>query len=599
MTRIIESKGKKYISDVLAVNNMNDLPDNCFLNKVTTGCGMTSAALAGPKRYVVCVPFQELVRNKVSWCNERGIKVLGVYGEADGGAAVDEIKAFTGDKIIVTWDSLRKLVDYINPKEWKILIDEAHQLVYSGSFRDDAIEQVLELYTYFGSFLFGTATPVKYQLPELEHINKVEIKWENLDIVNIAYTEYEKDLNKAVSILCINYLNGNYGDNNAHIFINSVKSITDIIRGIKKSGNSTENIRIICANTDRNKAVIKQELGPKTYIETVNSPIRKINFYTSTCFEGCDIFDSNAQTYLISDGGKNHTKLDILVTLPQIIGRIRNATEKNFINLWFTANRYYSHTTEAQFKEVVEKELIAAADIIADFNLVGEATKSILLRGAEENIYLKIRNGALSVNSTAIYAELNAFNTLHKTYYVSKEDKNVNAHSHVSNKITYKYGRTAPLTVEGLNKVKLGKKANFSMLCEEYFELKKSRYSVAGSNDIELINPLIKEAYDVLGEDKMRNLGLEAKKIEEQLVIQNALKSVSWKIAQLLDLRVGQWISSADLKDKIAQVYNTLKVNKKAKATDASEWFEIQARNKRIDGVLNKGFVIITSKYKK
>ena len=50
--RIIKSNGSKYVGEF-----MKDLPDNVMLNKVLTGCGMTSTVLSNDKKYVLAVPF--------------------------------------------------------------------------------------------------------------------------------------------------------------------------------------------------------------------------------------------------------------------------------------------------------------------------------------------------------------------------------------------------------------------------------------------------------------------------------------------------------------------------------------------------------------
>jgi hypothetical protein len=153
--------------------------------------------------------------------------------------------------------------------------------------------------------------------------------------------------------------------------------------------------------------------------------------------------------------------------------------------------------------------------------------------------------------------------------------------------------------MEGLNKVKLGKKADFKTLCEQYFEDIKSPLGLnIIANEVALIKPIIKEAYEILGEEKMRNLGLECKKIETELITQNGLKSKNWKIVKLLDLRIGEWVSTSKLKEKITQAYDELNLVKTAKATDAQEWYELRSQSKRVDGTLTKGFVIVSNKIK-
>lgn len=594
-TTVIENKGARFLSQFEEFKY--DLPDNVFFNKVTTGSGMTTIVLANDVKYVLCVPFKNLVHNKLEWCNNNNVDVIGVYSESEGGATKAQISTFKGNKIITTWDSLDKVVECLGSKvgKWKIMIDEAHQLVHSGSFRTNAVEQVLENYTKFKSFIFGTATPIrdKYQLPALQHLDKVEIKWDNLDIVNVHYTKYDKDLNRAAAVLAVKYLT-NEIKGNAHIFINSVKSIASIIRHIKKSGNNPVNdLRIVCSDTERNKQILKESLGSKYQPSSINSDVKRINFYTSTAFEGCDIYDKEGKTYIISDGGKDHSKIDILTALPQIIARVRDASVKNFVELWFTPNRYYSHTSEEQFEQTVKNYLEQAKVTVEDYNRSSELTKTLLLSAAEESAYLRTVDGVLKVNDTALYAEMNAFNTLHRTYYVSNS-KELSAKTVNLNTIDYSYKPVDKVEIKGLNKVQIGKSASFADICLDYFE------AVEGNNFVRIdrikaVEPIILEAYEKLGEEKMRALELRRSDIEDALAVAHNLKSNDWKIVKLLKLRVGQWISNAEAKEKIQEVYDTLDIDKKAKATDLSNWYEVEGRSKRIDSKKVAGINILAN----
>ena len=595
MTRIIENKGQFFLSQFEEFKN--DLPDNVFMNKVTTGSGMTSVALYNNVKYVICVPFKNLIINKKKDCEEKGVKMLGVYAVNEGGASVADIQKFDGNKIMTTWDSLNKVVEGLGSdiKNWKIMIDEAHQLVHAGSFRTNAIEIVLDNYLKFKSFIFGTATPVrdKFQLPQLQNIPQVQIKWDNLQPVTVTYVNYEKDLDKATSLLCIKHLN-NQLESNLHIFVNSVKFISKVIRNIKKAGyEPLEQIRIVCADNIRNKEVLNREIGDKYEISSINTKVVKINFYTATSFEGCDIFDSNGKSYVISDGNKEHTKIDILTILPQIIGRIRNSTTKDLVNLWFSSNRFYSHVTEEQFEVTVKKELERANAVVKDFQIVSEKTKEMLLKEAEDDPYLNIRNSELFVNSTAWYSEMNSFETLHKTYYVCKDSKLPTfKRTQKINSIDYNYQEHKKLEIEGLNKIELGKKANFSQLCKEYF-LAVENNNKEITDKIEAVHTIIKQAFEELGKKKMIALKLQKGLIEEELIRVNGLKSNDWKIVKLLNLRVGQWISIKEAKEKLKEVYEKLNINKNGKATDLKNWYEVRKQSKRVNTDKIDGFVII------
>jgi len=125
--------GVEYLSKVLT-----ELPENCIFDKSVTGCGATTIALTCPSNYVICVPFVSLIQNKMSQHSD----ILGVYKDTK----VKDIKEYLADdlitykKIMVTYDSLYKLDKYLNPKDYKLLVDEYHLLFNCYSFRNKAVK---------------------------------------------------------------------------------------------------------------------------------------------------------------------------------------------------------------------------------------------------------------------------------------------------------------------------------------------------------------------------------------------------------------------------------------------------------------------------
>ena len=134
--------------------------------------------------------------------------------------------------------------------------------------------------------------------------------------------------------------------------MNSVTFIGKVIRHAKLT---PDQVKIVCSTSgesyDRNKEKI--DGFP---ISTPNSQSCKINFYTSTCFEGCDIFDKVGRTYIVSDGTATHSMLDISTTIRQIAGRIRDTRYKEITHIFSTV-RYAEGITYPQFKAATEKEL--------------------------------------------------------------------------------------------------------------------------------------------------------------------------------------------------------------------------------------------------
>jgi len=598
--KIIESNGCKYIREF-----MEDLPDNVMFNKVTTGCGMTSLVLRNDLKYVLAVPFVSLIKNKEQWCKEEGIELCSVYS---GGADEKAFKEFGGKKIIVTYDSLEKVTKWLEEmgdlKEWKLCIDEAHKMVDSAAFRPNAIDSILNNYNKYKSFVFGTATPIndKYQLPSLKHIPKVKIQWDRLEQVNVNYCDYGEKINDVAAVLALGFINGER-IGNAHIFINSVRSIGDIIRKMLKGGFISHcDIRIVCADNSRNQNLIETKTSKEYYISPVGSEVKKVNFYTSTAFEGCDIYDEEGKTFIVTDGNKDCTKIDIVTVLPQIIGRIRNSRYNNTVDLIYTKNKYLCDISEEDFTEQVLKNISIAENDVKIYNSLNSDESNIreaLIK--YDSPFFIVDGDQLLVNENAWYNEMNNFTTMNNTYYVSKDGTKSTIVDGVKsyNGIEYDYNGIEKVQIKGLNKFRLGKTPSFKDLCLDCIEVLVGEACLLRSAEIVNIksnHPIIYKAYGVLGGEKMKALKYRKKEIENAMLIVSNDSSNSSKIVRILNLRIGKWYSVSSIKFKLKAIYNDIDLSRTAKATDLKKWFNLKEMSKRIEGKLMTGYVVVGEK---
>lgn len=127
------------------------------------------------------------------------------------------------------------------------------------------------------------------------------------------------------------------GKDNYHIFLNSVQGISRIIR---LAGLMPEDCRIVCSQSEdsRNRNQNKLPLG--FTIGSTTDPVKLFNFYTSTCFEGQDIFDENGRTFIVSEKYRDYTKMDIQTSLLQICGRIRDSKYRTEITQLYSFSKY-------------------------------------------------------------------------------------------------------------------------------------------------------------------------------------------------------------------------------------------------------------------
>ena len=146
------------------------------------------------------------------------------------------------------------------------------------------------------------------------------------------------------------------GDENYHIFLNSVQGISKIIR---LAGLVPEDCRIVCSVSEDSARQNQEKLPPGFSIGSTIEPVRLFNFYTSTCFEGQDIFDENGRTFIVSEKYKDQTKMDIQTSLLQICGRIRDSRYRTEITQFYSFSKYKDVSRE-EFEAEINREVAIA-----------------------------------------------------------------------------------------------------------------------------------------------------------------------------------------------------------------------------------------------
>jgi hypothetical protein len=324
---------KMYLSEVL-----DRLPSKTLLNKGVTGCGGTYVELHSKRNSLILVPTIELAKNKY----QEGFLI--VYGKV----TPTEILNYTNSsiaykKIIGTYDSLKKLLEtYPDILKYFLLIDEYHILFNSYSFRSDAIMFLLKTYSKFDDYVFMTATPLDDNiiLDELKNLPQLNIKWTraesiNLNLIDTTFTN--KELIKIITSL---------EDVNYHVFLNSIKTIKDIVT---KSG--ITDYKVVCSETARNS-------NKTLKMGSTLDPVKKVNFYTATAFEGCDLFDPKGKTIILCDTNIATTILDISTLVRQICGRLRDSIYKEEVTLILNTSKHrYAGVTKEFFNLQVKENV--------------------------------------------------------------------------------------------------------------------------------------------------------------------------------------------------------------------------------------------------
>ena len=525
----------------------------------------------------------------------------------------------------------------INVYGYRLYIDEIHQVLedYKTPERRENIRGMLDVITKFPEDMVTcmTATPLerKYFFDEIS----------GLDILTVDYGGFfadspnpdklkrnvvlrrSKSLGVDVCKIVREYLDGQqFG--NCHIFINSVNFIAErVIKPLMKQYSDfnvfKDKIRIVCGESESNVQKIRKAVSAtfkdkdvlgKTpdevdsvimeqmkqyavfgkFVQSINSETRKVNFYTKTAWLGADVFDKNGQIYIISDGARKSTMCDISTQYIQILGRIRDSSNRKVIHL-YSDNRYLNEDGKCQFLE----------------DMTDRETQRNKWRGI---LQTAIENG---IDDTS---DIMNRETLESKYYLTFDkrknewcyDKYLQWNDEISYKVVHEDYRsganlTKAMVQNGLTDVedkpmeseKLKKKSTarttFKKLYLEYVTLRNGNQNTLFAdvdsmvNLLEIREPCLFDAYEM---DKRHDFRLvKALNYNRRAVIsnieiernsghENDIKSNIKK-----HFRVGVLYSTADKKNKLATIENKLHLKRKIKL---EEYCKTESIVKRVKG---------------
>ena len=146
-------------------------------------------------------------------------------------------------------------------------------------------------------------------------------------------------------------------------------------------------------------------------------------------------------------------------------------------------------------------------------------------------------------------------------------------------------------------------KTPFKQIFEEYCELRsRSNYYdlTLRTSRIEFEKPLVRQAFEVLGADRVRELKYHQGNIKRELakVSHETLKTKIFMIIKD-QLPLGVAIPCTTIKTILQDAYSRLGSKKKPNATDLKEWYNIKRTSKRVNaGKPVASLAIISANYK-
>ena len=185
-------------------------------------------------------------------------------------------------------------------------------------------------------YLSATPIPDMYldEIPQLASIQYYKLEWDPSVIEEPTLKEVMMKTGESAEKLCSQLIkryrengyfekkivNGNIVySREACIFLNEVKSIRNII---KQNELKPEEVTILCSESKASNLPKGFTIGG--LCTDKNNPKNKtFTFCTKASFEGVDFYSDNASTYIFINAGRECQTLDIMLDIPQILGRQR------------------------------------------------------------------------------------------------------------------------------------------------------------------------------------------------------------------------------------------------------------------------------------
>ena len=510
-------------------------------------------------------------------------------------------------KIIVTYDSFKILKEYLTYKniiqEFHIVIDQFQSIFTDSRFKSDTELTFVNQLQGLNKICFVSATPMidKYlkELDEFKDLPYFELDWESEQPGRVIKPDLKVRFTKSIiskaKEIINEYKSGNfekftYRDEQGNIciiesreavfFVNSVKNITDIIKGCKLT---PEECNILCSQSDLdNNSKIKKKLGKK--FDIGNIPVKgethkMFTFCTRTVYLGADFYSTNARTFILSDANFETLAVDISLDLPQILGR-----QRLIENPWKNRAEFYYKSTknkksQKEFEEYIEKKTKKTQNLLQSYKEtstfdakhdLAETYQDVAKSFNYKNNYVAVdKHSGKDIypvfNKLVMISEKRAFEIQQVDYkdrftvFNSIEQNNIIS-EFVSDNI---HNFLADFIDKRLFTEKMG------MLCTS--NLTESELGVI----LDQIPLTYKKYYETLGPDRLKALGYNITRVEKEyqatLFNKEDLKQEIYKIYQ-----EGQRYSRNSLKENLQKLYDSLNYTKKAKASDVEEYFKVR-----------------------
>lgn len=604
------------------------LPDTgkFILNKEKTGCGGTTTFLDSNQPCILVSPRSNMLyskagqypnahlfrtRNDTSTSPVRLKERLrdyinGCIHFTPGGISK------TIPKILVTIDSYPYVAEQLLfmglLQNFTVVVDEFQCLMSDSKFKGKTEIEFLHNLHGIKNVCYLSATPIDesyiQNLPDFADVDYyIKLDWDPsvLESPNLSMQQYKaKESSKSIcKDIITRYRADGYfaqkivdgqvvSSKEVVIFLNDVRTIVQII---EDNHLKPDEVNVLCSASNKYIKDLKR-LGVHIgeLCTDKNNPVnRTFTFASRANFEGVDLYSNQAFTYIFSDGVLDWNRNDLLIDVPQILGRQRLSTNP----FRKDAILYYRANSKTDSNAIVERIKAKDAETdkwIAKFNTSDAETKRMLMDG--------IRKRSDKTRYADDYLEV-VDDSINGGYLVRKNHLVIATELRDWQLSTYVYSNAMSIikTVVGDTKINVISDHGFITQggCPALDRFKKEFFKASNfpeqmriycdtrDKHPELTNELYQNTfipmyyhqyYDTLGSARIRTLGYRKKDVADAsaYVIQKNMVQAECRTVFV----VGQRYRFPDVKTQLQLIYNSLGIRATAKANDLEGLMDVQ-----------------------
>lgn len=614
MTPRYMPQGCRYMSEDQTLLPYLQQFNKFILNKTVTGCGGTSLFLNSDIDVVIISPRLQALKDK----HEQHPDTFLFHSPyTNNGRRAEDIKRLMSElnsyikthgntpfivcnpaKILVTLDSCDKVINVLKDNRaidsFLFVVDEFQCLMGDATFKGTTdMNFLIRLDSEAKNICYLSATPIQDMyldfVPQFKGLPYIKLEWDQavLEEPNVMEIQMKKD--KSAEKICGRIIrdfrkngyferkivNGNIVEaKTACFYLNEVKSIRSII---EKNGLRPDEVTILCSESRTSGLPKGFKVGG--LCTDKHNPVNKtFTFCTKASFEGVDFYYADAMTYIFINAGKEWQMLDIMLDIPQILGRQRldiNPFRHDAVVYYKTKP---DCMTKAEFEAQQKAIEYKSSQIITQYEMAAPEMKAILLEAfrdrAEDKKFVDDYVDVLQVNGRQTLG-------INWLVQVAKWNQWQQRSFYYSNSCLLTTSIQSAITKNvNRNKVK-----NF----EAWYYSAKDNDRLKGYSDFRKTNPCFDtfilqnpfidiryhDWYCKLGYDKLARLNFDEQKVEQEYNSLCNQVPITQECRNIFE--TGKFYTKAEVKRMLQNIYDSLGlIGRKAKSTELSQYIPVR-----------------------